>query len=239
MLFGRVNMTPGTPTLAAYLPTNIRRLLRSGPDPNIFALYAQFGRYMAIASSRKTEPSNLQGLWNKEITPNWGSEYTININQQINSWPAEPLNLPETLDPLWTLLQELAERGATTAKDIYNIGRGWVAHHNTGIWRDSAPIDSAFHGFWPVAPAWLVQHLWEHYAYNPDPGSLFVRNIAYPLRKGLTEFFLDFLVEDPFDGYLVTNPSQSPEKGIADYNGENVALTYGALLTESHAKFTH
>ncbi|KAL0067460.1 hypothetical protein AAF712_005448 [Marasmius tenuissimus] len=234
-LFGRVNITLGTPSQFTYLPTNLRKDLLGGADADadVFALYAQYGRYLGIASSRKTEPSNLQGIWNQDTDPAWGSKYTININQQMNSWLSEPLNIAETLDPLWNLLTEVAERGKDAAAKEYNIERGWVAHHNTGLWRDSAPIDAAYYGMWPMAPAWLLQNVWEHYAYEPDNVE-WVRSVAYPLLKGLSEFYLDFLVVTPEDvedeEYVVPNPSMSPERGIGIYNDTNVSLTYGSTI---------
>jgi len=144
----------------------------------------------------------------------------------MNSWLSEPLNIAETLNPLWNMLTELAERGKATAAEEYNIQRGWVAHHNTGIWRDSAPIDGAQFGMWPLAPAWLMQNVWEHWAFDPSLTD-WVRGVAYPMMKSLCEFYLDFLVVAPSDvepnQYLVTNPSMSPEFTIRD----NLALTYG------------
>ncbi|KAJ3922025.1 Six-hairpin glycosidase-like protein [Lentinula edodes] len=238
-LFGRVNISLGEPSSNTFLPTNIRKNLEDGPDADqdIFALYAQYGRYLGIASSRNTEPSNLQGIWNQVLSPDWGSKHTVNINQQMNSWFAEPLNVAETLDPLWSMISEVAERGKIDALETYNISRGWVCHHNTGIWRDSAPIDAAFYGFWPYAPAWLLQHMYEHYAFNPDPQSSFLKNTAYPLMKGLSEFYMDFLVEAPLDvepnGYIVPNPSMSPEHGIGNYNDTNVSLTYASTIDNS------
>ncbi|KAF5386482.1 hypothetical protein D9757_005898 [Collybiopsis confluens] len=232
-LFGRVDISLGVPSTATFLPTNLRIKFPQGADADqdIFALYAQYGRYLGIASSRNTEASNLQGIWNSVLSPAWGSKHTVNINQQMNSWFAEPLNVAETLDPLWTMISEVAERGVATAQETYNISRGWVGHHNTGIWRDSSPIDAAFYGFWPLAPAWLLQHMYEHYAFNPDPESSFLKNTAYPLMKSLSEFYMDFLVEAPLDvepnGYIVSNPSMSPEHGIGNYNDTNVSLTYG------------
>lgn len=236
-LFGRVEISLGTPNKFTYLPTDVRRQLGSG-DVDIFALYAQYGRYLAISSSRKTEASNLQGLWNSGLSPLWGSKHTININQQMNSWLAEPLNLPEILDPLWNLITEMAERGKVTALEEYNITRGWVGHHNTGIWRDSAPIDAAFYGLWPLGPAWLIQSAWEHYAFDPTPEMIqWVNETAYPLMKSLSEFYLDFLVVAPEDveseRYLVTNPSMSPEHQIATINGTDVSLTYGSTIDNS------
>ncbi|KAG7095449.1 hypothetical protein E1B28_006194 [Marasmius oreades] len=237
-LFGRVDITLGTPTQYSYLPTNFRKNLPGGADADadLFALYVQYGRYLGIASSRKTEPSNLQGIWNQETNPAWGSKYTLNINQQMNSWLSEPLNIAETLDPLWNLISEMAERGTVTAVEEYNITRGWVGHHNTGIWRDSTPIDAAFYGMWPMAPAWLMQNAYEHYAFEPNNID-WVKNVAYPLMKGLCEFYLDFVVVTPKDvepqEYIVTNPSMSPEKGIGDYNDTNVSLTYGSTIDNS------
>ncbi|KAK0203744.1 Six-hairpin glycosidase-like protein [Desarmillaria ectypa] len=234
-LFGRVSISLGTPSSTTYLPTDQRRLLPSGPDgdQDLFALYAQYGRYLAIASSRKTEPSNLQGIWNSQLSPNWGSKYTLNINQQMNSWLAEPLNIPEVLDPLWNLITELAERGEIAAREIYNISHGWVIHHNTDIWRNSAPVDAAFYGFWPMSPAWLMQHMYEHYAFGLDVQ--FVERKAYPLMKSPSQFYLDFLVVATLEGtdYLVPNPSMSPEHGIGNYNGTNVSLTYGSTIDNS------
>lgn len=151
----------------------------------------------------------------------------------MNSWLSEPLNIQETLDPLWNLISELAERGADDARETYNVSRGWVAHHNAGLWRDSAPVDAAFYGFWPTEPAWLMQHVYEHYAFDPDPSSTFLRETAYPLMKSLSEFFLDFLVVEPVDGsrYLVSAPSMSPENAVGIFNGTKVSITYGKDLS--------
>jgi len=144
----------------------------------------------------------------------------------MNSWLSEPLNIAETLDPLWNMLTEMAERGITTAAEEYNISRGWVGHHNTGLWRDSAPIDGAQWGMWPMAPAWLMQNVWEHWAFDPSLTD-WASETAYPLMKSLSQFYLDFLVAAPSDvepeQYLVTNPSMSPEHTISG----NLALTYG------------
>ena len=148
----------------------------------------------------------------------------------MNSWFAEPLNLAETLDPLWNMLTEVAERGKDTASVMYGIKRGWVGHHNTGIWRDSAPIDGAQWGVFPTGFAWMLQHMWEHYNFAPDNVD-WVRNVAYPLMKSLSEFYLDFLVQAPQNvesgQYLVTNPSTSPEKPVRTINGAQVSVTYG------------
>uniref|UniRef100_A0A0W0FDY4 Uncharacterized protein n=1 Tax=Moniliophthora roreri TaxID=221103 RepID=A0A0W0FDY4_MONRR len=237
-LFGRVDISLGTPSEYTYLPTHIRKNLSGGADADqdVFALYAQYGRYLGIASSRKTEPANLQGIWNHDTNPAWGSKYTININQQMNSWLAEPLNTAETLDPLWNLLTELAERGKAIAAEEYKITRGWVAHHNTGLWRDSAPIDSAYYGMWHMGVAWLMQNVWEHYAFDPSQEE-WVRDVAYPLMKGLSEFYLEFLVPTPKEvedtEYLVMVPSMSPEHGLGTYSGTKISLTYGTNIDNS------
>ncbi|KAK7060201.1 hypothetical protein VNI00_000966 [Paramarasmius palmivorus] len=230
-LFGRVSISLGTPSQYTYQTTNTRKSFPGGvdADQDVFALYAQYGRYLSIASSRKTEPANLQGIWNEGTDPAWGSKYTININQQMNSWLAEPLNVAETLNPLWNMLGELAERGKQLASDHYNIKRGWVAHHNTNLWRDSAPIDGAVYGMWPAGSAWLMQHVWEHYAYDPS-NTDWVKNVGYPMMKGAAEFYLDFLVETPqsveSQRYLVTSPSMSPENRLPG----GTSLTYGPTI---------
>jgi alpha-L-fucosidase 2 len=207
-LFRRVTLDLGIGK-AARLPTDERlRAFASGDDPQLAALYFQFGRYLLIASSRPGgQPANLQGLWNTQMEPPWGSKYTINVNTEMNYWPAEPTNLAECAEPLFRLIEELSETGGHTAKVHYGA-RGWVAHHNTDLWRASAPIDGATWGMWPMGGAWLSLHLWQHYLYNPD-GAFLTK--AYPVMRGAAQFFLDTLVPDPKHDYLVTNPSLSPE----------------------------
>jgi alpha-L-fucosidase 2 len=141
------------------------------------------------------------------MMPPWGSKYTININTEMNYWPAEVANLPECVEPLVAMLQDLTETGARTAKTMYGA-RGWVTHHNTELWRATAPIDGPNSGMWPTGGAWLCQNLWEHYQFNPDKAFLAK---AYPIMKGAAEFFLDTLVEEPKHKWLITNPSLSPE----------------------------
>jgi alpha-L-fucosidase 2 len=209
-LFRRVSLTLGRPGAAAVrLPTDERlRAFARGGDPQFAALYFQFGRYLLISSSRPgDQPANLQGVWNHDLEPPWGSKYTININTEMNYWPAETTNLAETQEPLFRLIEDLAETGAHTAKVHYGA-RGWVAHHNTDLWRASAPIDGPTWGMWPLGGAWLCLHLWQHYLFNPD--RVFLAR-AYPLMRGAAQFFLDTLVPEPRRGYLVTNPSLSPE----------------------------
>lgn len=207
-LFDRVSLDLGI-TDAAKLPTDRRvRDSMSLDDPALASLYFQYGRYLLICSSRPgTQPANLQGIWNDSLTPPWGSKYTININIQMNYWPAEATGLGELIEPLVKMVEDLAITGAHTARKMYNA-RGWVCHHNTDIWRATAPIDGPFWGMWPSGGAWLTTHLWNHYLYTGDVA--FLRRI-YPLLRGAAEFFLDALVEDPKTRYLVTNPSISPE----------------------------
>ncbi len=193
------------------IPTDerLKRFVAS-PDPALLALYVQYGRYLQIASSRMgTQPANLQGIWNHLLEPSWGSKYTTNINLEMNYWPTEMLNLSELHQPLFAMIRELSVSGKKTAQAYYGA-RGWVLHHNTDIWRGTAPINNANHGIWPSGGAWLVTHLWEHYLYNQDP-----RFIAdyYDIIKGSTLFFKDVLVKDPQSGWLVSSPSNSPENG--------------------------
>jgi alpha-L-fucosidase 2 len=207
-LFRRVSLHLGA-TDVARLPTDERiKAFSTANDPQLAALYFQFGRYLLISSSRPgTQPANLQGLWNEQMSPPWGSKYTININTEMNYWPAEPTNLAECAEPLIQMVTDLTETGARTAKVQYGA-RGWVTHHNTDLWRASAPIDGAQYGMWPTGGAWLCTHLWEHYLFSQDKAFLAE---AYPAMRGAAEFFLDTLVEEPAHKWLVTCPSLSPE----------------------------
>jgi alpha-L-fucosidase 2 len=207
-LFHRVKLDLGT-TEAALRPTD-ERISTFGAvnDPQLAALYFQFGRYLLISSSRPgCQPANLQGLWNEDMNPPWGSKYTININTEMNYWPAEPTNLAECAEPLIGMVTDLSQSGARTARVNWGA-RGWVCHHNTDLWRASAPIDGPTWGFWPTGGAWLCKHLWDHYEYNCDKKFLAK---AYPVMKGAAQFFLDTLVEEPNHHWLVTCPSLSPE----------------------------
>jgi len=178
------------------------------PDPALAALYVQYGRYLLLSSSRPgSQPANLQGLWNEGTNPPWGSKYTININTEMNYWPAQSANLGECVEPLLRMVEDLAVTGAISARQCYGA-RGWMAHHNTDLWRATAPIDGPQWGMWPCGGAWLCQALWDHYDYHRDPAWL--RRI-YPLLKGASLFFVDTLVEDPQGRGLVTSPSISPE----------------------------
>ncbi|HEX5397835.1 MAG TPA: glycoside hydrolase family 95 protein, partial [Verrucomicrobiae bacterium] len=207
-LFQRVSLNLGTSD-AMKLPTDERiQNFHNGKDPQFAVLYFQFGRYLLMSSSRPGgQPANLQGLWNDSMSPPWQSKYTININTEMNYWPAEACNLAECVDPLISMIQDLSVTGARTAREMYGAG-GWVAHHNTDLWRATAPIDFADSGMWPSGGAWLCDHLWDHYEYNPDKAYL---KKVYPVMCGAAQFFLDTLVEDPTNHWLVTNPSVSPE----------------------------
>ncbi|HET9267463.1 MAG TPA: hypothetical protein VFO31_04840, partial [Vicinamibacterales bacterium] len=177
-------------------------------DPGLAALYFHYGRYLLIASSRPgSQPANLQGIWNDSLSPPWGSKYTININTEMNYWPALSTNLSETMDPLTAMVSDLTITGARTAREMYGAG-GWVAHHNTDLWRATAPIDGPQWGMWPTGGAWLSLALWDRFDYTGDRA--YLRTI-YPILKGAAQFFLDTLVEDPSGRGLVTSPSLSPE----------------------------
>jgi alpha-L-fucosidase 2 len=207
-LFHRVKLSLGR-TAAADLPTDQRPAqFLQGSDPHLATLYFQYGRYLLISSSRPgTQPANLQGMWNNLMTPPWESKYTININTEMNYWPAETTNLSECHEPLLRMVSELVENGARTARVHYGA-RGWVCHHNTDLWRQTAPIDGPLWGFWPTGGAWLCTHLWHHYEFSGDRKFL---ARAYRVMKGAAEFFLDTLVEEPRHNWLVTCPSISPE----------------------------
>ena len=212
-LFQRVSLDLGQ-TAAARRPTDQRiQDFQNGRDPALAALFFQYGRYLLIASSRTGgQPANLQGLWNAELAPPWDSKYTVNINTEMNYWPAEITNLPECHEPLFAALEEVAQSGRRTSRAHYDA-RGWVLHHNFDLWRGTAPINHANHGIWVTGGAWLCQHLWWHYEFSGDQAFLAQR--AYPLMKGAAQFFVDYLIEDPRDNkrWLVSGPSNSPENG--------------------------
>jgi len=210
-LFRRVRLDLG-PADKATLPTDERiGQFAAGGDPQFMEVYFQYGRYLLIASSRPgSQPANLQGIWNDNLNPPWDSKWTVNINTEMNYWPAEVTNLPECHEPLFDMLKDVAESGRRTAKVHYNC-RGWVLHHNTDLWRGTAPINNSNHGIWPTGGAWLCQDLWEHYLFTGDEA--FLRERAYPLMKEAAIFFVDFLTEDPRTGWLISTPSNSPENG--------------------------
>ncbi|GGB27234.1 alpha/beta hydrolase [Sphingomonas metalli] len=207
-LYRRVALDLGV-TAAADQPTDLRvKADRAAGDPALATLYFNYGRYLLIACSREGgQPANLQGLWNEATDPPWGSKYTVNINTEMNYWPAEVTALPECVAPLVQMVRELAITGERTAQAMYGA-RGWVCHHNTDLWRATAPIDGAPWGLWPTGGAWLCTHLWDHYDFGRDREYL---ASVYPLMRGAALFFLDTLQTDPKTGRLVTNPSLSPE----------------------------
>lgn len=220
-LFNRLQLSLGAENLQKEaLPTNerLKSFEQDPTDNGLTELYYQYGRYLLIASSRPGGlPANLQGIWNRHVQPPWGSNYTTNINTEMNYWPAEITNLPECFLPLSDFIGRLAVNGAQTAKVNYGINRGWLAHHNSDVWAQTAPTggyDSDPKGAprwscWPMAGVWLCQHLWEHYAFGGD--KKYLAKTAYPLMKGAAEFLLQWLQKDPETGYWITNPSTSPE----------------------------
>ncbi|GLR16319.1 glycoside hydrolase family 95 protein [Portibacter lacus] len=226
-------------TKTSFLPTDERMAsIDSVPDPQMAALSYQFGRYLLIASSRPgTQPTNLQGIWNKDMNPPWDSKYTTNINTEMNYWAVESANLSELSEPLIKMIEELTDQGSQVAKEHYGAF-GWVFHQNTDLWRVAAPMDGPTWGTFTVGGAWLVTHIWEHYLYTQDEDFLAK---AYPIIKGSVDFFMDFLVEHPNGEWLVTNPSNSPEnppKGPGyEYFYDEVTgmyyfttITYGATM---------
>lgn len=211
-LFGRMSLAIGGEGDSAATPTDSRiAAAEQASDAELAAmaaLYVQYARYLLLSSSRPGgQPANLQGIWNEGTNPPWGSKYTININTEMNYWPAQSANLAICVDPVLTMVEELARSGAATARTMYGA-RGWVAHHNTDLWRASAPIDGPNWGMWPCGGAWLCQILWDHWDYGRDAAWL---GRIYPLLKGASLFFIDTLVADPQGRGLLTSPSISPE----------------------------
>ena len=210
-LFHRVHLDLGTGPTAAL--STLDRLTGDAKedDPQLATLYFQFGRYLLIASSRPgSQPANLQGIWNDRLDPPWDSKWTVNINTEMNYWPAEVTNLSECHQPIFDMLEEVAVTGSRVAREHYDA-RGWVLHHNTDIWRGAAPINASNHGIWPTGGAWLCQHLWWHYAFTGDREFLAWR--VYPLLREASLFFVDLLTEEPQTGWLVSPLSNSPEIG--------------------------
>lgn len=211
------------------MPVN-ERLKYFGEHQNDFdlqRLYYQFGRYLLISSSRPgSRPANLQGIWNRHVQPPWGSNYTININTEMNYWPAENTNLAECHRPLLDFISELAVNGTKTARENYGIEEGWVAHHNSDLWAKTSPVgnygrDKSYYPqafAWQMGGAWLSTHLWEHFLYHRD--TLFLKEQAYPLMKGAAQFLMHWLVKDPESGLLVTAPSTSPENLFGAESGK-------------------
>ena len=239
-LFNRVNFDLGSNTEAMKQPTDQRlKNFSSQTDDQLVVLYYQFGRYLMIAGSRPgSRPTNLQGIWNDHVQPPWGSNYTTNINTEMNYWPAENTNLSECHQPLFDFMKELAVNGALTAKTNYNINEGWVTHHNSDLWAKTSPpggYDWDPRGAprwscWPMAGAWFCTHLWEHYLFTGD--QKFLKEQAYPLMKGAAQFMLHWLITDPKTGYLITNPSTSPENTVK-INGKQYELSMASTMDMS------
>lgn len=223
--FNRVSLDLGQ-TEAAKLPTNERIVnFKTGDDPALVSLYFQFGRYLLITSSRPgTQPANLQGIWNDQLTPAWDSKYTVNINAEMNYWPAEITNLAEFHEPLIEMVKELSEAGRKTARDMYD-SEGWVMHHNTDIWRMTGAIDGSYWGMWPMGGVWLSQHLFDKYDFSGDEE--FLKSV-YPIVKEASKFYMDFMIHEPENNWLVVSPSISPEHAPTAH--PESSLTYGATM---------
>lgn len=222
--FDRVSFDLGT-SEAANKPTDVRiKNFSKSNDPSLVSMYFQFGRYLLISSSQPGgQPANLQGIWNGSPNPAWDSKYTININTEMNYWPAEKCNMTEMHEPLVKMIKELSETGSKTAKNMYGCD-GWVAHHNTDIWRICGVVDFANAGLWPMGGAWLSQHLWEKFLYN---GDLKYLESVYPVMLSACKFYKDFLCEEPTNKWLVVSPSVSPENTP---QGHPSALSAGTTM---------
>jgi alpha-L-fucosidase 2 len=226
-LAARARLTLNTP--APDLPTNERlaRMKAGSADPALEALYFTFGRYLLISSSRPgTLPANLQGIWNDSLAPSWDSKYTININTEMNYWPAEVTSLSDLHAPLFDLVDKAREDGRHVARTMYRA-RGFVIHHNTDAWGHADPIDGVRSGIWPTGGAWLALHFWDHYDFTRDRA--FLRTRAYPVLKEASEFLLDYMVLDP-QGRLVTGPSISPENQYKLPDGTSASLVMGPYM---------
>lgn len=218
-LFHRVKLDLGVSS-DSNVPTNQRLArFRSANDPEFVTLYFQYGRYLLISSSQPGgQPANLQGIWNDKMSPPWDSKYTININAEMNYWPAEKTNLSELHEPFLKMVTEVAETGSQTARSMYGA-RGWTAHHNTDIWRASGAVDGPLWGVWNGGGGWMSQHLWEHYLYSGDKD--FLKRV-YPVLRGAARFYADFLVEHPTKKWMVVNPGMSPENSPSGHDGASI-----------------
>jgi alpha-L-fucosidase 2 len=217
--FDRVRLDLGGPQNDS-LPTDERlKNFRNVNDPSFVTLYYQYGRYLLISSSEPGgQPANLQGIWNDKLFPPWDSKYTLNINAEMNYWAAEKTNLAEMHEPFLEMVKELSVTGRETARVMYGA-RGWMAHHNTDIWRSTGPVDGIFWGIWSDGGAWMSQHLWEHYLYSGD--KVYLAGV-YPVMKGAAMFYVDDLVEDPRNHWMVINPGTSPENAPKAHGGSSL-----------------
>lgn len=231
-LFDRVTLKLGATEAPAGIDTDRRIAEYGAADPGLVELLYHFGRYLLISSSRPgTQAANLQGIWNQETRPPWSSNWTLNINAEMNYWPAETSNLPECHTPLLDFIQNIAKTGKVTAETNYGT-RGWTAHHNSDIWALSSPVGDYGHGdaswaYWPMGGVWLAQHLWEHYAFGRD--DRFLREKAYPVMRDAALFCLDWLIDDR-NGRLITSPSTSPEHRFRTEDGGLAAVTAASTM---------
>lgn len=210
--FDRVKLDLGT-TDSVRKPTDERLSeFATSNDPQLVTLYFQYGRYLLISCSQPGgQPANLQGIWNDKMNPPWGSKYTININTEMNYWPAEETNLAEMHEPLVQMVKDLSITGRETAKTMYGVG-GWVTHHNTDIWRICGPVDPVYYGLWPSGGVWLSTQLWDRYLYSGDKA--YLRSV-YSALRGAAQFYLEDMIEEPEHHWLVISPSMSPENNPA------------------------
>jgi alpha-L-fucosidase 2 len=228
-LFDRVSLDLASEIKHDTIPTDQRIVnFAQNNDPDLVELLFHYGRYLMISGSRKGgQPLNLQGIWNDLVIPPWNSGYTININTEMNYWPAEVTNLAECQEPLFRMIREMAVTGRETARLMYNR-RGWVAHHNVSIWRETFPNDgSPGASFWNMSPGWLLSHMWEHYLFSGDIE--FLKNEAYPLMREAAMFYSDWLIEDN-DGFLVTAANNSPENAFLNAKGERAQVSSGPTM---------
>ncbi len=225
--FDRVSLDLGT-TEAAKKPTDIRIAhFKKEKDPALPALFFQFGRYLLITSSYPgSQPANLQGKWNAQLNPPWDSKYTVNINTEMNYWPAEVTGLSEMHQPLFDMLKDLSVTGRESASKMYHA-RGWNMHHNTDLWRITGLVDGGYYGIWPMGGAWLTQQIWQHYLFTGD--TAFLRDY-YPVLKGAAAFYVDVLQVEPEHHWLVVSPSMSPEHSYMHKDGVSVDITYGTTM---------
>ena len=230
-LFDRVSLSLGDDEKADSIPTDerLRRFQAGGDDPGLIVTYFQYGRYLLMGSSRRPAqlPANLQGIWNKDYWAPWCSDYHVNINLEMNYWPAEVCNLSETADPLINFMEKLTVPGSVTARETYGA-RGWTMHHTTDVFGKTAVIDGVYWGMFPLGGAWMTLPLWEHYQFTCD--TAYLREKAYPVMKGAAEFITTFLFEDK-EGHLVTAPTYSPENSYIDpVSGKEFKLTYAPTM---------
>jgi alpha-L-fucosidase 2 len=222
-LYNRVSLKIGKDASPDISTVERLKNFSGSDDLSLVSLYFQYGRYLLISSSRQGgQPANLQGIWNYQLSPPWDSKYTVNINTEMNYWPAEVTNLAELHQPLFKMISELSETGKESAREMYHA-TGWNMHHNTDIWRITGIIDGGFYGLWPMGGAWLSQHIWQHYLFTGDKKFL---KKYYPVLKSTAEFYVDVLQQEPDHGWLVVAPSMSPEHKYMD----DIAISYGTTM---------